>query len=106
VKFLLLICIDPAMPFDQQPDEIERWVDSVDGLRRDGGPLRPPRTAVTVRVRDGQRALTEGPFAQTTEYVAGFDLIDCESREQAVDLAVAHPAARFGAIEIREIIPD
>src|SRR4051794_20619361 len=104
MKFLLLICVDPTITPDEGPDEINAWVERVGDARRDGGPLRAPRTAVTVRVRDGGAAESEGPFATTTEYIAGFDLVDCATREEAVEIAAAHPVARFGAIEAREII--
>jgi hypothetical protein len=104
VRFLLLICVDPAITPDEGPDEIDRWVDRAGAARRDGGPLRAPRSAVTVRVRGGRLAATDGPFAATSEYIAGFDLVDCGTREEAVDLAAAHPVARFGAIEVRELI--
>ena len=105
MKFLLFICVDPAITPDEGADEINEWVDSVGGARRDGGPLQAPRTAVTVRVRDGKRLETNGPFANLTgEYIAGFDLIDCATREEAVEIAARHPVARFGAIEVRELI--
>ncbi len=104
MKFLLLICVDPTITPDEGPDGIEQWVTSVEGQRRDGGPLRGPRSAATVRVRDRRRSVTDGPFAETREFVAGFDLIDCGSREDAIEIAAAHPVARFGAIEVREII--
>jgi len=104
MKFLLLICVDPTMTPDEGPGEIDAWVERAGAARRDGGPLRAPRTAVTVRVRDGKLAETDGPFATTGEYIAGFDLIDCATREDAVEIASAHPVARFGAIEIRELI--
>ena len=104
MKFLLLICVDPSITPDEGADEIDAWVDGVGAARRDGGPIRGPRSAVTVRVRNGQRADTEGPFATTAEYIAGFDLIDTATRDEAVEIAARHPVARFGAIEVREII--
>jgi hypothetical protein len=103
VRFLLLICIDPSVTPDEEPGEINRWVESVEGVRIDGGPLRPPATAATVRVRGGQRVVTDGPFAKTEEYVAGYDLLECDSREQAIEIAAAHPVARFGSIEVRQL---
>jgi hypothetical protein len=105
MKFLFLICVDPGITPDEGPEEIDQWVESVADERRDGGPVRGPKSAVTVRVRDGKRVATDGPFAATTpEFIAGFDLIDCASREDAIEIAGRHPVARFGAIEIREII--
>jgi hypothetical protein len=103
VKYLFLVCVDPTLPRDDQPDDINRWVDDAGTKRLDGAPLRPGRTAATVRVRGGDRVVTDGPFADTPEKIAGFDLIECESREEALDLAAAHPVASFGAIEVREI---
>ena len=107
MKFLLFICVDPAITPDDGAAEINAWVESVGAARRDGGPLHAPRTAVTVRVRDGNRVDTDGPFVPLTgEYIAGFDLIDCATREEATDIAARHPVARFGAIEVRQIIDD
>ncbi|HET7030828.1 MAG TPA: YciI family protein [Candidatus Limnocylindrales bacterium] len=106
MKFLLFICVDPELPFDEQPGEINGWVDRAGAARLDGGPLRPPRTALTVRVRDGERVATDGPFATTKEFVAGFDLIECATREDAVEIAAVHPVARFGAIEVRQLVDD
>ena len=106
MKFLFLICVDPAIPPDEGPTEIDEWVDSVKAERRDGGPLHPRRTAATVRVRGGKASVTDGPFAETSEVIAGFDLIDCPSRDQAIEIAKRHPVARFGAIEVRQIIDD
>ena len=103
MKYLLLICIDPSITPDEAPGAINRWVESVDGVRVDGGPLQPPATAATVRVRSGERVVSQGPFAETTEYVAGYDVLDCETREQALDIAAAHPVARFGSIEVRQL---
>jgi hypothetical protein len=104
VKFLFLICVDPTITPDEGPNEIDQWVASVEGERRDGGPLRGPRSATTVRVRGRKRSVTDGPFVETAEFIAGFDLIDCATREEAVEIAARHPVARFGAIEIREIL--
>jgi hypothetical protein len=106
MQFLLLICIDPSIEPEQEPGAIARWVDSAEGVRIEGGPLHPPATAATIRVRTGQRVVSQGPFAETQEFVAGFDLLECETREQAIDIAAAHPAARFGSIEVRELIAD
>lgn len=104
MKFLLLICVDPTLPADEGPNEIDQWVASLDGQRRDGGPLRGPRSARTVRVRNRRRSITDGPFVETTEFIAGFDLIDCATHDEAVEIAARHPVARFGAIEVREIL--
>jgi hypothetical protein len=54
-----------------------------------------------VRVRDGERMLTDGPFAETKEAVGGFDIIECGSLEEAVEIAAGHPNAQMGTIEVR-----
>ncbi len=73
------------------------------GHRRGGAALEPTRTAVTVRVRDGQTTITDGPFAETREQLAGFYLIDAENLDEAIRTASGIPPARFGSIEIRPV---
>jgi hypothetical protein len=106
VKFLLFVCVDPAIPPDEGATEVDEWVERAGEARRDGGPLHSPRSAVTVRVRRGRLSATDGPFAETHEFIAGFDLIECATKEEAVAIAAAHPVARFGAIEVRQLIDD
>src|SRR5581483_4302135 len=97
VQYLLLICLDPSLQPDGLAGEIEAWLDRVGEQRLAGGPLQPARTATTARVRGGARLLTDGPFAETKELVAGFDVIECDSREEAIDIAATHPVTKFGA---------
>jgi hypothetical protein len=56
-----------------------------------------------VRVRGGKTLVTDGPFAETKEAVGGFDLLECDSFEQAVEIAAKHPIAELGAIEVRPL---
>jgi hypothetical protein len=65
--------------------------------------LQPVRTAKTVRVRDGKVSVTDGPFAETKECVAGFYLIDAKDLDDAIDVASKIPPARVGSIEVRPI---
>ena len=67
----------------------------------DGGELAPTRTATTVRVRDGEALVADGPFTETKEALGGFFLFDVESLEEAAELAARIPAAAHGAIELR-----
>jgi hypothetical protein len=53
------------------------------------------------RLRGGKPFVTDGPFAETKEFVAGFDILECDSDEEALAIAQSHPVARFGAIEVR-----
>jgi hypothetical protein len=79
-----------------------------DGLRRSGAllaaeALQPVETATTVRVRDGQAAITDGPFAETKEQLAGFYLIEARDLGEAIQVASEIPPAREGSIEVRPI---
>jgi hypothetical protein len=65
--------------------------------------LAPPRRARSVRVRDGKMLVTDGPFAETKEAVGGFDLLECGSLEEAVEIAASHPMAEAGVIEVRPL---
>jgi hypothetical protein len=82
-----------------------RWVERADREgRREGHRLADVDAATTVRVRDGRTLVTDGPFAEYKELVGGFDVLDVDDLDHALDLAAAHPAARFGAIEVREVV--
>jgi hypothetical protein len=65
--------------------------------------LQPVRSAVTVRVRNGAMSITDGPFAETKEQLAGFYLIDAKDLDEAVELASRIPPARIGSIEVRPV---
>jgi hypothetical protein len=58
-------------------------------------------SAASVRVRDGQLLVSDGPFAETKEQVAGFDLLECASQDEAVQVAARHPVAAIGTVEVR-----
>ena len=73
------------------------------GVVRGGAGLRPPTESTTVRVRDGQVLLTDGPFADTKEQIGGLVLIECADLDEAVEIAAKHPAAGYGMIEIRPL---
>jgi hypothetical protein len=79
-----------------------------EGLRKNGHciaseALQPVQTATTVRVRNGKVAITDGPFAETKEQLAGFYLIDAKNLNEAIQLASKIPPARVGSIEVRPI---
>ena len=113
MKYLMFVCWDAeamnAQP-DPTPEELAKlddesfpWLDEVpaSGKRLDGDMLAPPRKAATVRVRDGRLAVTEGPFLETKEAIGGFDILECDSLEEAVKIAAGHPVAQLGTIEVR-----
>jgi hypothetical protein len=69
-----------------------------------GNPLQPTATATTVRVRDGEQVVTDGPFAETKEQLGGYYLIEAESVDGALEWAAKIPGARWGSIEVRPIM--
>jgi hypothetical protein len=74
------------------------------GFYVDGAPLAELSSATTVRVRDGRRVITDGPFAETKEFLAGYYMLECPSLDQALEIAAACPAAGFGSVEVRPVI--
>ncbi len=67
-------------------------------------PLYPTATATSVRVRDGKRLVTDGPFAETREQLGGYYLIDAANLDEAIEIAARIPGARWGTIEVRPVI--
>ena len=67
-------------------------------------PLHPVATATSVRVRDGKRLVTDGPFAETREVLGGFYLIDVDSPDEALAIAARHSGARVGGVEVRPVM--
>lgn len=74
------------------------------GVIRGGAPLQPTDTATTVRVRKGERLTTDGPFAETKEWLAGFYLLDCKNLDEALDWAAKIPGAQYGTVEVRPLM--
>src|SRR5262245_63385406 len=67
-------------------------------------PLLPVATATSVRLRDGKRLVTDGPFAETREQLGGYFLVDCKDLNEAIAIAARIPAARWGTVEVRPIM--
>ena len=74
-----------------------------DGQYLSASPLQPASTAAIVRVRDGKPFVTDGPFIETKEQVAGYFLIEAKSREEAIAIAGRVPGARIGTVEVRPL---
>ena len=68
-----------------------------------GGILQPVSTATSVQVRQGSRMITDGPFAETREQLAGYMLIEARDLDEAIDIAAQHPVAAVGTLEIRPL---
>jgi hypothetical protein len=112
MKYMLLICAeeDITLTEEQQAEmqkDTEAWVADTEarGVRLAGSRLRPVSDASTVRVRDAQVLIVDGPFAETKEQIAGFDIIECANLDEAVEVAAKHPISRNGAIEVRPFWP-
>jgi hypothetical protein len=106
MKYLMFVCTDtePDPDKDNEPD-IDEWVATHDatGQRMQGMALAPTTAATTVRVRNGQLLVSDGPFTETKEMIVGFDLLECADLDEAIEVARAHPMARGGRLEIRPL---
>jgi hypothetical protein len=74
------------------------------GVMLGGDGLQPVATATTVRVRDGERLLTDGPYAETKEQLGGFYMLECKDLDEALSWAARIPEAQTGAIEVRPVL--
>ncbi len=110
MKYMLLVYLD-----EQAMTEDERehcYVESAQlaqnlnssGQYLDASPLHPVATATSVRVRDGKRVVTDGPFAETREQLGGYYLIAANNLDEAIAIAERIPPARFGTVEIRPVM--
>jgi hypothetical protein len=114
VKYMLIHAVDESRLGDLPPQvesELAAWVDEMvgRGVELDGARLESVSDATTVRVREGRVEVTDGPFAETKEQIAGYDVIDCADLDAAIAVASAHPTLHVGAIEVRafdEGMPD
>ena len=112
MQFLTLIHIDPALLAALPQDEYDRLMrgcfEKADAFRDAGcllgsQQLEDPASARTLRVREGLPRVTDGPFAETREFLAGFNLIEADSMEAAMAIAREFPWARFGSLEVRPV---
>src|SRR5215218_9588582 len=109
MRYLLTLYGDESLRDSSSPEELKRtmdeytaltkeWLDK--GLMLSGEGLDASSTATTVRVRGGERLITDGPFAESKEQLGGFYVVDCEDVDQAARI----PAARWGSIEVRPVM--
>src|SRR6266446_2613132 len=110
MKYMMLVYLD-----EQALSETERehcYVESAQlaqdlnssGNYLDASPLHPVATATSVRVREGKRLVTDGPFAETREQLGGYYLIEARDLDEAIEIAERIPPARFGTVEIRPVL--
>jgi hypothetical protein len=113
MKYAILIYGDEAAGAQASPEQLKEVMDlwwayeaelqKEPGLRLAGEALQPTNTATTVRIRDGKRMTTDGPFAETKEQLGGFYLIDVQDLDEALEWAAKCPGAATGTIEVRAV---
>jgi hypothetical protein len=110
MKYLCLIYWDEqqlnAIPAREMSDLNADHLDFNDGLRASGHfitaeALEPARASACVRVRGGKASVTDGPFTESKEFVAGFYLLEAADMKEAIEIAARIPSARFGTVEVR-----
>ena len=112
MQFLLLVYTDeellsklPSQDFDAQMKACLAYADEMRACGKliDAQQLEAPATAKAVRVRGGQTTILDGPFAETKEVLAGFNLIEAASLDEAVQMAQAFAWPQYGCIEVRPV---
>ena len=106
MKYMLIHVIDPTAEHstDGLP-AFDSWLEEMlsRGVTLHGDRLRGVDDATTVQVRDREVLISDGPFAETKEQIAGYDVIDCANLDEAIEVASKHPTAWHGTIEVRPI---
>jgi hypothetical protein len=116
MRYLLIHRIDETAQLSAAEDAdadgpaaraIQDWVTEMEtsGVKLYGGRLQPVSEAKTIRVRGGEVLVSDGPFAETKEQVAGFDVLECADLAEAIEVASRHPTARIGTFELRPFWP-
>lgn len=110
MKYMMLVYLDEKSMTDAEREhcyfesaQLAQTLNS-DGQYLDASPLHPVATATSVRVREGKRVVTDGPFAETREQLGGYYLIEAKDLDEAIGIAERIPPARFGTIEIRPVM--
>ena len=119
MKYLMLVCVDrstagsgdtAARSVGAAPAEIDvdEWVKEMDGrgVRLMGNRIRPGRDSTVVRIHNDEVLLTDGPYAETKDLMAGFDVLECADLDEAIEVASKHPMARGGVLELRPFWED
>jgi len=113
MKYLLFHCLDETAELSPDDDSdvagsaadraVEAWDSEMEarGVKLAGGRLRPAGEARTVRVRGGEVLVSDGPFAETKEQIAGFNVLECADLDEAIEVASRHPTAKIGTFELR-----
>lgn len=108
MRYMILI-YDNEANAPQDESEMKRWFDYTDELRASGHylageALHPTSAATTVRLKNGKRVVTDGPFAETKEQLGGFYMVECDNLDQALTWAEKIPSADRGSVEVRPVV--
>ncbi len=105
-RYLMLVCV-AADGEEGGPGDVEPWVQEMDarGVRLFGDVLRPPADATLVRTRGGKVLVTDGPFSEAKEWIAGLDLLEVSGLDEAIEVAAKHPMARAGLMVLTPLWP-
>lgn len=106
MRYLLIISHDDSFrPTNSLIEAIGEWIKKMEGrgMRVYGNPLRPASDAVTVRIRGGRTSVTKGPFSRSKEQMCAYELIECSSIDEAIEVASQHPMAKAATIEVRPV---
>jgi hypothetical protein len=113
MRYLLTLYADESLREDASPEESKRMMDEYSELSREwlerrlmlsGEGLDRSSTATTVRLRGGERIITDGPYVESKEQLGGFYVVDCGSLDEAIELAARVPVAQFGCVEVRPVM--
>jgi hypothetical protein len=113
MKYMLIHCVDESL--ELSADEVTAveaslasWIEDTvaRGVNLHGSRLQPTSDATTVRMRNDEVLIADGPFAETKEQIGGYDVIECANLDQAIAVAAEHPTARIGTIEVRPFWAD
>ena len=111
MQYMLLIYLEENAPTEAQREqcyaESAQFAQQLNasGQYLVSSPLHPTSTATSLRIRDGKRVVTDGPFAETRAQLGGFFLIDCQSKDEALTIAAECPVASWATIAVREVGP-
>jgi hypothetical protein len=117
MRYLMIHCVDESAvdwwdsdragaDSDEETQAVEAWDAEMEarGILVGGGFLQPTRSATTVKVRDGAVLVSDGPFAETKEQIAGFCVLECADLDEAIEVASRHPTALVGTFELRPYV--
>jgi hypothetical protein len=113
MKYMLIHCVDESL--ELSADEVTAveaslasWIEDTvaRGVNLHGSRLQPTSDATTVRMRNDEVLIADGPFAETKEQIGGYDVIECANLDEAIAVAAEHPTARIGTIEVRPFWAD